>query len=1039
MNKRTGKDFSGSRWLTLLFAAAMSVAPASHIYADNVNLTSEISLKTPQDDFILRGQVVDETGEPLMGVTVTIKDTKIIAVTDLDGNYSISLPHENAVIRFTYLGYKAKELQAKGEVLNVTMEPEDNALAEVVVTALGLTKEAKSLSYNVQQINADAMNKVQQSNFVNQLNGRVAGVQINGNASGIGGSSRVVMRGAKSIDGNNNVLYVIDGIPMVNTQTGLDENALAYSGSGQTGDATAMLNQDDIESISALTGPSAAALYGADAANGVILITTKKGAAGKTNISYNSSFQFSRPLMLPKFQQTYGQSESGSYYSWGDKLITPSTYNPADFFRTGADYTNTLSLSTGTDRNQTYVSLGATNAGGIIHNNDFDRYNLSVRNTTKMYGDKVTLDVNYMMSSIKENNMISQGQYFNPLVPVYLFPAGADWNAVTYYERYNADRNFATQYWPYGRQAMSMQNPYWITEHNNFENHKLRNTLTASLKFDVTDWLSFTGRVKYDNNDVKNEQKFDAGTDLQFASKYGHYGYSHYGYRQYFAEAFGSVNKYWNENTWSLTAILGTNYDKRETRWVGFDGHLAQVADVFSLRNVISGGSTKYDQGYQPTKKLAVYSSAQLGYKSTVYLDVTARNDWSSKLATAEESYFYWSGGLSGIFTEIFPTIKNDYLNYVKARVSYAEVGNDPTTYGLTIPVYSLSAAGVNTSTSMHNPDLKAERTKSWEAGLDIVLLKNKLKLNATVYHSRTYNQFFNINLPASSGYTSTWVNGGRVDNKGVELTARFSQPLGPVKWETYMTWTLNRNKIKELLPYWKNPVDGNEYSLTELDKGGLSGYKTRLVEGGTLSDIYVNTLAVDEHGAYYVDPQTHSLKAATNEYVKAGHAAPNYNLSWGNEFSWKGFNLGFQFAYRNGGIVVSQTQAIMDAFGVSQASADARDAGGVLINGKPIKASDYYQTIASDSHFIGSQYVYSATNLRLQELSLGYDIPVQRWQNILKGANVSLVAHNLWLIYCKAPFDPEVTANTGTYAQGLDYFMQPSLRTMGFSIKLRF
>ena len=339
----------------------------------------------------------------------------------------------------------------------------------------------------------------------------------------------------------------------------------------------------------------------------------------------------------------------------------------------------------------------------------------------------------------------------------------------------------------------------------------------------------------------------------------------------------------------------------------------------------------------------------------------------------------------------------------------------------------------------MPNPDLKAERTKSWEAGIDLVMFRNRLRVNATFYHSRTYNQFFNIALPASSGYTNTIVNGGRVDNKGIELSARYNQPLGPVKWETYLTWTLNQNEIKELLPEWKNPVDGNTYSLTELDKGGLSGYKTKLVEGGSLSDIYVNTLAVGEHGEYYVDPQTHSLRTNANHYVKAGQAAPRYNLAWGNQFSWNGFSLGFQFALRAGGIVVSQTQAIMDAFGSSKASADARDAGGVLINGKPIKASDYYQTVASDSHIIGSQYVYSATNLRLSEFSFGYDIPVQKWQSVLKGANISFVAHNLWMLYCKAPFDPEVTANTGTYAQGLDYFMQPSLRTIGLSVKLRF
>ncbi len=1023
--------------MRLFLLAALAVASTGVSASSTVQNT--LATAQQQTKGHVKGRVLDKDGEPIIGATVTVKGTGQNAVTDIDGNFTIEAP-EGATVVVSYIGFQNQEFKANGNEVVVTMNDDSTNLNEVVVTALGIKKEAKSLSYNVQQLNSDAVMTVQDANFVNSLSGKMAGVQINAAASGIGGASRVVMRGAKSIDGNNNVLYVIDGIPVVNAQTGLDENALAYSGNGQTGDATAMLNPDDIESISALTGPSAAALYGSTASNGVILITTKKGAAGRTNITYSGSFQFSNPLMLPEFQNTYGQSEAGSYYSWGDKLTTPSSYDPADFFRTGTNFTNSVSLSTGNERNQTYASIGATNAGGIIHNNDFDRYNLSVRNTTKMFGDKVTLDLSYMMSSVKENNMISQGQYFNPLVPLYLFPAGADWNAVTYYERYNADRNFATQFWPYGRQAMSMQNPYWITEHDNFTNHKFRNTFTASLKYDITNWLSLTGRVKYDNNDVKNESKYDAGTDLQFASKYGHYGYTHRQYTQYFAEAFATVNKYWNENTWSLTAILGTSYDKQQERFAGFDGHLSTAANIFSLRNVVAGGATKYDQGLMPFKKLGVYGSTQVGYKSMVYLDLTARNDWSSKMAKAEDSYFYWSAGLSGIWTDIFPQIKsNDGLNYLKTRISYAEVGNDPVEPFITIPYYTLTAAGISTTTSMPNPDLKAERTKSWEAGLDLVLFRNKLRVNATIYHSRTYNQFFNISLPASSGYTNTIVNGGRVDNKGIELAARFSQPLGPVKWETYLNWTLNKNEIKELLHDWQNPIDGNIYSLTELDKGGLSGYKTKLVEGGTLSDIYVNTLAVGEHGEYYVDPQTHALRTDANNYVKAGQAAPRYNLAWGNNFSWKGLTLGFQFALRAGGIVVSQTQAIMDAFGASKASADARDAGGVMINGKPIKASDYYQTVASDSHIIGSQYVYSATNLRLSELSLGYDIPVQKWQSVIKGVNLSFVAHNLWMLYCKAPFDPEVTASTGTYAQGLDYFMQPSLRTMGFSVKLRF
>jgi hypothetical protein len=339
----------------------------------------------------------------------------------------------------------------------------------------------------------------------------------------------------------------------------------------------------------------------------------------------------------------------------------------------------------------------------------------------------------------------------------------------------------------------------------------------------------------------------------------------------------------------------------------------------------------------------------------------------------------------------------------------------------------------------MKNPDLKPERTKSWEGGLDFIFFDNKLKVNATLYHSRTYNQFFTVALPSSSGYTSVVLNAGRVDNKGIELTTHFDHNIGPVSWSSYLTWTLNRNKIKGLLNGWMNPEDGKVYSLSELDMGGTGGYKMKLVEGGTLSDIYVSTLKTDEHGAIYVDPVSQKVVPESNKYVKAGSASPKYNLSWGNNFSWKGFDLGFLFIYRVGGVVVSETQAVMDSFGVSQASADARDNGGFIINGRPIPAQSYYQTVGSTSNNIDAQYVYSATNLRLSELTFGYDIPVHKWLNWIRSAKVSFVAHNVLMLYNKAPFDPELTANTGTYYQGIDYFMQPSLRSIGFSVKLQF
>ena len=1032
--KTKGRDTLRHYSIQLLATLAMSACGGVAMAAPSQQAQSG----TVQTSMVT-GQVLDENGEPVIGATVSVKGSHVTAVTDVDGRFSIKAPR-GSTLAVSYVGYGTRDVKVDGGNLTVNLQQDARVLNEVVVTALGIKKEAKSLSYNVQQVSSDALMTVQDANFVNSLSGKVAGVTINASATGAGGSSRVVMRGAKSINGNNNVLYVVDGIPMQNLASEQPDGI--FAGAGQTGDATSNINPDDIESISALTGPSAAALYGANAANGVIIISTKRGRAGRVDVTYNGSFQFSHPLVLPRFQNQYGASETGSYFSWGERLATPSSYRPADFFQTGTNIVNSVSLSTGTDKNQTYLSLGAANAQGIIHSNNYDRYNVSLRNTTSFLDDRMTLDLGYMLSAVKEQNMISQGQYHNPLVPVYLFPAGDDFSKLGYFERYDTGRNFPVQYWPYNYD-ISMENPYWETERERFINHKERHQTTVSLGLRITPWLDITGRVKYDKSSDKYEEKFYASTNTLYASRYGHYGLRNVSNRQLYAEAFAKFNKYFADDYLSLSGVLGTSFDQRDNSIEGFSGHLKGTANKFTLANVETTNSTfkPLQSGYR-TQLQSVYATAQVGGADMVYIDVTARNDWSSKL---EKSYFYWSGGVSIIWTDVLRElgITSTWLDYFKTRMGYSQVGNEPNEPFLTRETYAInpSTGLAETSTRMLT-DLKPERTSSWEAGLDLYMFNSRLRLNATLYQSTTRNQFFYPTLPASSGYTSAVVNGGRVDNKGVELTARYTQPIGTLTWETYLTWTLNRNKVKELLKNWCNPIDGEIYNLDELYMGGTSGYQIRLTEGGTLSDVYVSTLKTDEHGAIYVNPERQTVEANPNNnayYIYAGQAAPRYNLSWGNTLSFKGITLSALLAYRNGGIVVSETQAILDYYGASRATQDARNDGGVLINGKMINAQGYYQTVGNPNGTVDSRYVYSATNLRLAELSLAYDVPVNRWIKWVKGLNVAFVAHNLFMLYNKAPYDPEATSNTGTYYQGIDYFMQPSLRSMGFNVKLKF
>ncbi len=978
------------------------------------------------------GKVVDEAGKPIPGASIRIKDSTKGVVSQDDGTFVIDANPGDVVV-ISFLGFTSAEITiANQSSLNVVLKEASNELSGVVVTALGIKKELKSLSYNVQEISGNEVNKVKDANFVNSLAGKVAGVTINSSSSGLGGGARVVLRGTKSISGNNNALYVIDGIPM--PQLSVAQPGDVFSGAGQSGDGASNINPDDIETISVLSGPSAAALYGSDAANGVIMITTKKGSKDSFSITASNNSTFQSPFVMPDFQNTYG-SEVGSYYSWGEKLKTPSTYDPKDFFQTGVNSTTTLSLSTGNEKNQTYFSMAAVNGNGIIHNNNLDRYNFSFRNTSKFLNDKLNMDLSMNYIRLEEQNMLSQGQYFNPLIPIYLFPRGDDIRKYQVFERYDATRNFKTQYWPYGDMGFQMQNPYWITERNNFTNSKNRYQMAASLKYDINSWMNITGRAKLDNNTALNERKYYASTSGLFAGDAGAYYKYDLSTRQVYTDLLLNINK--QVNDFSVTANIGASLQDIKYDYSSLGGDLQSVPNLFTYSNINLSQSKLEQNGYHDQTQ-ALFANFQGGYKGMVYLDLTARNDWVSALAnTKAKSIFYPSVGLSGVMTEIFD-IKSDVLSFLKARVSYSEVGNAPQRF-VSIATYPVINGYPQTSTFLPATDLEPERTKSYEAGVNMMLFKNKLKIDATVYQSSTYNQLFNPSLSPSSGYTSFFVNAGKIDNKGIEVSAALTQKIGQVTWNSNLVYSLNRNKIKSLLPSYTNQQTGETVSLDSLDMGGTSSYKMILTTGGSMGDIYVNTLKTDEHGYIWVNATSQTVATDQNRYVKAGNSNPDFNIGFRNGFAYKGFDVSFLVTARVGGVGVSVTQAIMDAYGVSAVTADARAAGGAIVNGYSIPAQPYYQTVGGGTSGIGSMYVYSATNVRLGEVSVGYDVPVNKYYKWVKGLNVSLIGRNLFMFYNKAPFDPELTANTGTYYQGVDYFMQPSLRSLGFAVKFRF
>ena len=985
----------------------------------------------------ITGTVVDNTGEPAIGATVRVKNGQHGVVTDIDGKFTIDVPKGSTLV-VSYIGTQTQEVQVGNtHDLHITMQPTARQIDEVVVTALGIKRSEKALSYNVQKVGSDQLTNVKNVNFVNSLNGAVAGVNINASTAGVGGPTRVVMRGTKSITGGNNVLYVIDGVPMLN-KSGGDIGGGRYS-SQPSGEGIADINPDDIESISVLTGPSSAALYGSAAANGVIMINTKRGTEGKVRVAVSSSMEFSNPFILPKFQNTYG-NKAGSFYSWGDRLATPSSYDPKDFFNTGNNYINSVTLTTGTKTNKTYISVATTNATGILPNNKYNRYNFTARNTSDFLNDKLHLDVSGSYIIQNTQNMYRPGEYYNPLTAAYLFPRGEDWSAVELYKRYDASRKLATQYWPYGDQGMQLQNPYFIVNDMMTPTNRKRYMFMSSLKYDILSWLNVTGRVRVDNTNTESESRFHAsGQGLLYAGTHGNGIYNHSlgSDQQTYLDFMFNLDKSFGTD-YRLTANFGASLEDYRSSSVGFGGPILKVPNLFSSAALDPANTRANDSEFRK-RGTAIFASAELSWKDMLYLSLTGRNDWSSLLVNAKEpSFFYPSVGLSAIVSKMVTLPKA--ISFMKVRSSFTEVGSPiPDRYrGVTrgTITYPIVDGIPSIRTILPFYDFKAERTRSYELGLDLRMFNSKLNLDLTWYHSNTYNQTFLAELSATSPYTGMYIQAGDIANSGVEMSLAYNDNIGGVDFESRLIYSRNVNKVKKLVHNYNTGIDGKIINFTETSAGG--GY---IREGDRMGDVYITkVLKRDATGKIAVgaDGSLSSMDLPNGERLRIGNTNPDFNMGWRNSISWKGVNLSFLINARVGGIVTSATQAVLDQFGVSQASAEARDRGYVeLAGGLKVDPQKYYEVVANQQ--LLGYYYYNATNVRLQNISLSYTLPRtllgQGWPSV----TVGFIANNLWMIYNKAPFDPEIASSTGTYGQGSDYFSAPSLRNIGFSLKLNF
>lgn len=1013
-------------------------------YASKRPVFRETVRKASADNSTVRGRVVDVSGEPLIGATIREKGGTRGTVTDIEGNFILSVP-DSAVLQVSFVGYESIEVSVGGrKTLEIQLRENTVMLDNVIITALGLEKKEASLAYSIQKVKGEELTRMKEVNMITALAGKAAGVQINKNSSGIGGSAKVSLRGIRSASGDNQPLYVIDGVPMLNIGTEQAYSAIggtANAGNRDGGDGISNLNPEDVESISILKGAPAAALYGSQAANGVILITTKKGnTAGQRNIHFSTGLTFDKAFSLPKMQNCYGVSDVVD--SWGEKAYLPTSNELNDFFRTGLTSITSVSVNYGNEKIQTYFSYANTTGRGIVDKNQLTKHNINLRETAVMFNQRLKLDGNVnVMRQIVKNKPVSGGFYMNPLVGLYRFPRGED---LSYYkdnyEIYDPERKLGIQNWHTFTEDFE-QNPYWIQNRIQSKETRMRSIISLSANLRINSWLTVQARGSVDYISDKMRQKFYASTAPALCGANGRYIEMDYQETLIYGDVMAMGKRKWEDFTVDV-AIGGSINDKNvnSTRYDSKNASL-KYANVFNLANIVMNGSASIDQKIDSRRQLqSVFGTAQVGYQDKVFLDLTARNDWASTLAyTSHEKsgFFYPSAGLSFLIDKWIQL--PEWISFAKLRGTYSKVGNDIPQF-ITNSVSHITAGGeLQANDAAPFKEMEPEMTHSVEVGTEWRFFQSRLGFNLTYYRTNTHNQFFKLPALAGDMYAYRYVNAGDIQNRGWELTVDATPVLTPdFTWKTSLNFSSNRNKIKELHEELKELVYGpSSFS---------SSYAMKLVKGGSIGDIYGKAFVRDAEGniVYQTEGDHKGLPAVEGEgnTIKVGNANPRFIMGWNHTFSYKGFSLYFLLDWRYGGKILSQTQAEMDLYGVSQVTALARDRGYVTLEGQQIdNVKGFYKNIVGGRAGVTEYYMYDATNLRLREVSLNYTFP-KKWMQktkVLKDLQLAFVARNLCFLYKKAPFDPDLVLSTGNDNQGIEVFGMPTTRSLGFTVKCEF
>ena len=979
-----------------------------------------------------------EDGQPLPGVNVIVQGTVTGSITGGDGTYSVDIPAGNVSLQFSFIGYTVQVIPVgSSTVINAVMEPSAFEMDEVVVTALGIQRQEKTLTYATQTVDADELTNTRDINFMNSLSGKAAGVEIKKSYSGPGGSTRIVLRGTKSLTGDSEPLFVIDGIPMVNRKTSQG----AMWGGWDGGDGLSQINPEDIESINILKGSNAASLYGSQGANGVVLITTKKGSEGVAKISINTGMSFDNPMVMPELQYNYG-AEGGSEQSWS---YTSGNYDDQfvkNFFQTGYNLINSISVSGGSARTTAYFSYANTTARGIVPTNTYNKNNLTFKQSTKLANDKVTVSSNIMLTDEKSHNRPPAGYYLNPVLCTYQFPRQMDYNDYyENYEYYDPARNMMLQNVYVNNHFIS--NPAWVLNNEPKDDKTRRMIANLSLNWDIAEGLSFMVRGNYDFADKSYETQHAAGSNQTNVHANGAWNYSKYTDELMYTDGILKYDKTWGGV--SLTALAGASFQKSVygngvSVSTGSNGLV--YPNEFMFQNVPDNVSINSTLSSRLVKQ-AVFANATLGFKEMVFLDVSARNDWASSLAlTGNQSYFYPAVGLTGLISNMVTL--PDWFSFAKVRGSYTYVGNE-VPFNRVNPQHTINAGGgINRNTQTPFTDLKPELITSMEVGADVRFFTGRLGLDLTYYHITSNDQFLSLPAPSGSGYTTYFVNAGEIVNKGVEITLN-AIPVsnGSLTWNTSFNFSRNVNTVVEIHP-----------DIGTIGMGGGESVSIQFEAGGSMGDLYASAFLRENYdenaepgelytGRIVVSDEGMPRKTQDRQYM--GNVEPDWSLGWNNNLTFGNFGVSALFTGKFGGIVISQTEAMLDGYGVSKRTGDARDAGGLAVDavtddGSPVSTVDpeTWFLATGDRNGIMEYYVYDRTNIRLSQLSLSYTFSLNQDKKPV-GMTVSLYGRNLFFISKKAPFDPELVMSTNRNNQGLDNFNLPSTRSIGFNLNINF